>query len=83
MGDVKIKKLLNSVLLEVLEPIRSKRKQFESQIPEIYAILKEGSIRAREEAGDTLDKVRKAMRINYFDDEQLINEQQRKYSDKY
>lgn len=82
LGDVKIKKFLNSVLQEELEPIRARRKELEKQIPAIYSILKEGSIRAREEAADTLDKVRCAMKINYFDDIELINEQQDKYKNK-
>ena len=80
LGDVKIKKFLNAVLQEELEPIRSRRKELETQIPSIYSILKEGSIKAREEAADTLAKVKNAMRINYFVDMELIREQQIRYS---
>lgn len=79
LGDVKIKKFLNAVLQEELEPIRIKRKELERQIPAIYEILREGSIRAREEAANTLARVRKSMKIDYFDDVELINEQQNKY----
>lgn len=80
LGDVKIKKFLNAIMQEELEPIRIKRKELEKDIPSIYSILKEGSIKAREEASDTLDRVKKSMKINYFDDVQLINDQQIKYS---
>ena len=80
LGDVKIKKFLNAIIQEELEPIRMKRKELEKDIPTIYAILKEGSIKAREEASDTLERVKSAMRINYFNDVELIYEQQIKYS---
>ena len=66
LGDVKIKRFLNSVLQETLEPIRTRREELEKDIPHIYKILEEGSIRARETAAKTLDEVRAAMRINYF-----------------
>lgn len=82
LGDVKIKKFLNAVIQEELEPIRMRRKELEKQIPEIYSILKEGSAKAREEAADTLAKVKNAMKINYFEDAELIREQQLKFSDK-
>jgi tryptophanyl-tRNA synthetase len=80
LGDVKIKKFLNAILQEELEPIRIKRNELEKDIPAIYTILKEGSIKAREEAADTLAKVKNAMKINYFDDTELIYDQQIKYS---
>lgn len=80
LGDVKIKKFLNAVIQEELEPIRIRRKELETRIPDIYTILKEGSIKAREEAADTLSKVKNAMKINYFDDIDLIEEQQKKYT---
>ena len=72
LGDVKVKKFLNSVLQEELEPIRARRKEFEQDIPEIYRILKRGCEAAREVAASTLSDVRKAMRIDYFDDAELI-----------
>ena len=80
LGDVKIKKFLNAIIQEELEPIRIKRKELEKDIPTIYSILKEGSIKAREEASDTLERVKNAMKINYFDDVDLIYDQQIKYS---
>lgn len=79
LGDVKIKKFLNNVMQEILEPIRVKRKEFEKDIPEIYNILKQGSDAAREVAAKTLSEVKSAMRINYFDDLELIKAQSEKY----
>jgi len=79
LGDVKIKKFLNAVMQEELEPIRIRRKELEKQIPEIFEILKEGSRKAKEEAARTLSKVKAAMKINYFEDAELILEQQNKY----
>lgn len=79
LGDVKVKRFLNAIMQEELEPIRSKRKEFEKDIPAIYNMLKEGSKLAREAAADTLSDVRKAMKINYFDDSELISEQSKKF----
>ena len=79
LGDVKVKKFLNNILQEELEPIRAKRKEFEKDIPEIYRILKEVSDVAREMAAQTLSEVKSAMRINYFEDTDLINEQIKKF----
>lgn len=75
LGDVKVKRFLNAILQEELEPIRKRRKEFEKDIPAIYEILKKGCEVARATAADTLSDVRKAMKINYFDDEELIKEQ--------
>ena len=72
LGDGTVKKLLINVLEETLAPIRERRKQWEQNIPGVYEILKNGSAKAREEAADTLDKVRAAMKINYFYDAALI-----------
>lgn len=79
LGDVKVKKFLNAVMQEELAPIRARRKEFEKDIPEIYNILKKGSENAREKAAATLDEVKSAMKINYFDDEKLIQAQSEKY----
>ena len=75
LGDVKVKKFLNNVLQEELEPIRNRRKEFEQNIDGVYDILFKGSNAAREVAAETLKEVRAAMRINYFDDVELINQQ--------
>lgn len=74
LGDVKVKKFLNNVLQDVLEPIRERRHYWEQRIPEVYEILRAGSKEAEATAAATLHDVRKAMRINYFDDEALMNQ---------
>ena len=79
LGDMKVKKFLNNVLQDELEPIRNRRRELEKDIPAIYDILKEGSMRAREAAARTLDDVRRAMKINYFDDLDLIRSQAERY----
>ena len=80
LGDVKVKKFLNNVLQSELEPIRSRRRELEKDIPAVYEILKQGSLKAREAASRTLDDVKRAMKINYFEDIDLINEQAKKYA---
>ena len=79
LGDVKVKKFLNAVIQEELSPIRARRKEFEKDIPEIYNILKKGSEAAREKAAATLSEVKSAMKINYFEDMELIKAQSEKY----
>lgn len=79
LGDVKVKKFLNRVLEESLAPIRARRKEWEQDIPAVYEILKKGSETARETAARTLDDVKAAMKINYFEDQALIAEQAEKY----
>ncbi|MBF1081118.1 MAG: tryptophan--tRNA ligase, partial [Prevotellaceae bacterium] len=66
----------------MLDPIRARRHEYEQDIPEIFNILHRGSDAAREAAAQTMDEVRNAMRINYFDDERLIKEQSEKYREK-
>lgn len=82
LGDMKCKKFLIKVLDKRLEPIRQRRHEFEQDIPEVYNILKKGSEAAREVAAQTLHDVRDAMKINYFDDMELIRQQAEKYSNK-
>ena len=79
LGDVKVKKFLNKVIQAELEPIRARRKEYEKDIPAVYDILKAGSEKAREIAAQTLDEMKKAMKINYFDDLDLIKAQAEKY----
>ena len=76
---MKVKRLLENVLQETLEPIRNRRAGFEKDIPAVYEMLRQGSLKARETAADTLSKVKKAMKIDYFDDVDLIAEQARRY----
>ena len=75
LGDMKCKKFLNQVLNKFLEPMRQRRAEFEKDIPEIYNILKKGTEQAREVGAQTMDEVRKAMRIDYFNDAELIRQQ--------
>ena len=79
IGDMKCKKLLNSVINRMLDPIRERRHTFEQDIPEIFNLLKKGSEQARETAAQTMDEVRKAMQIDYFNDATLIQQQAEKY----
>ena len=80
LGDVKCKRFLESILNETLEPIRQRRLEFQKDIPAIYDMLKRGCNDAREVAAATLDDVRRAMKINYFDDAELIAEQVKRFS---
>lgn len=79
LGDVKVKKFLNNVMQSELAPIRENRARWEKDIPAVYEILKKGSEKAEAVAAKTLADVRKAMKINYFDDMALIQEQAEKY----
>lgn len=79
LGDMKCKKLLMAVLQEVLEPIRQRRAEYEKDIPAVYEILRKGCEVARAVACETMDEVRRAMKINYFDDRALIEEQARRF----
>ena len=79
LGDMKVKKFLNKVLQAELAPIRERRKQWENDIPAVYEILKKGSEVAEAAAAQTLKEVKAAMRINYFDNDDMIKEQMAKY----
>lgn len=81
LGDVKVKKFLNNIIQEELEPIRKRRKEYEKDIPEVYNILRKGTEAAREVAAQTLSEVKSAMKINYFDDVELIKAQSEKYKE--
>ena len=72
LGDVKVKKFLNNVLQAELGPIRERRKMWEQRIPDVYDILREGSKVAEAKAAETLKDVKASMKINYFDDDSLI-----------
>lgn len=79
LGDVKVKRFLINIMQEFLEPIRNRRKELEKDIPAIYEILRNGSEEARETAARTLAEVKSAMRIQYFDDTELIRAQSERY----
>ena len=81
LGDVKCKRFLEKILNETLDPIRARRKEFEKDIPAIYDMLRRGCEDARAVAADTLADVRRAMKINYFDDAELIAEQARRFAE--
>ena len=80
LGDMKVKKFLAAIMQEELSPIRERRKEFEKDIPAVYEMLRKGCEVARETASATLDEVRRAMKINYFDDADLIAEQIKRFS---
>lgn len=82
LGDMKVKKFLNNILQEELEPIRTRRAEFEKDIPAVYEMLKKGCDEARAVAAETLDEVRRAMKINYFVDAALIAEQAQRFAAK-
>ncbi len=67
LGDMKVKRFLNRVMQEELAPVRERRQQWEQRLPEVYDILKAGSLTAREKAAQTLADVRRAMKIDYFE----------------
>lgn len=81
LGDVKCKNFLNAVMEDVLAPIRARRKEYEKDIPAVYEMLRKGCEIARAQAAITLNDVRKAMKINYFDDAELIAEQAKRFSE--
>ena len=82
LGDMKCKKFLNNVINKMLEPMRQRRHQWEQDIPGIYEILKKGTEQARETAAQTMDEVRHAMRIDYFNDLDLIRQQCERFAQK-
>jgi tryptophanyl-tRNA synthetase len=79
LGDGTCKKFLFNIMEEFLAPIRERRKAYEQDIPKVYEILRKGCEVARAEAAKTLEEVRAAMKINYFEDAELIAEHTRKY----
>lgn len=81
LGDMKVKRFLNNILQEELKPIRARRKEYEKDIPAIYDMLKKGCEEAREVAAQTLADVRRAMKIDYFNDAALIQEQAKRFSE--
>ncbi|MDE7432280.1 MAG: tryptophan--tRNA ligase [Lachnospiraceae bacterium] len=80
LGDVKVKKFLNQVLQAELEPIRNRRLEYQKDISYVYEVLRKGSEKAEQVAAATLSDVKKAMKINYFEDKELIEEQIKKFS---
>ena len=81
LGDMKCKKFLNQVLNQFLEPMRERRREYQKDIPEIYNILRRGTEKARETAAQTMSEVRQAMKIDYFNDADLIRQQSERYAE--
>ena len=79
LGDMKVKRFLNAVLQAELEPIRNRRKEYQKDIPYVYEILRKGSEKAEKRAAETLQDVKAAMKINYFDDAELISSQTERF----
>ena len=79
LGDMKVKRFLNNVIQDELRPIRERRKEFAKDIPAVYRILEEGSIKAEKKAAETLAEMKRAMKINYFEDKELIAEQAERF----
>lgn len=82
LGDVIVKKFLVSVLNDTLEPFRQKRKEYEQNIPQVYKILEEGSLKAQEKAHQTVLRVRRALGVNYFENKKLIEKQSKAFKKK-
>ena len=79
LGDVKVKKFLIKVLEDELEPIRKRRAEYEKDLEKVFKILEEGTAKAREAGREKVEEVKKAMGINYFEDEKLVKSLQEKY----
>ncbi|HJB07595.1 MAG TPA: tryptophan--tRNA ligase [Candidatus Enterocloster faecavium] len=79
LGDVKVKRFLNNVIQDELRPIRERRQEFAKDIPAVYRILEEGSKKAEAKAAKTLAEMKRAMKINYFEDKELIEEQAKRF----
>lgn len=82
LGDMKCKKFLNTVINNMLEPMRQRRHELEQDISAIFDILRKGSEQAREVAAQTMSEVRHAMRIDYFDDIALQQQLSEKFRNK-
>ncbi len=80
LGDVKVKRFLNNVIQDELRPIRERRQEFAKDIPAVYRILEEGSRKAEAKAAQTLTEMKRAMKINYFEDKELIEEQAKRFA---
>ena len=81
LGDMKVKRFLNNVLQAELEPIRTRRKELQKDIPAVYEILRKGSEKAEKVAAQTLKEVKAAMKIDYFADEDLIRMQAERFAE--
>ena len=81
LGDMKVKRFLNSIIQAELEPIRTRRQEYQKRIPEVYEILQEGSKKAEQKAMETLEEVKNAMKINYFDNDEFLKSQLERFGE--
>lgn len=79
LGDMKVKKFLNSIIQAELTPIRERRHEYEQNIDYVYQVMKDGCEEARAIAAQTLKEVKAAMKLNYFDTDEFLNELHDKY----
>lgn len=82
LGDMVIKKFLNNILQDFLRPIREKREALSQNIEYVYQVLKDGTLDARKQASKTLNRVKKAMKIDYFENDEFLKEIIAKYQEK-
>lgn len=82
LGDMKVKRFLNDVMQEILQPIREKREYFADHIEEVYEILRQGTEKANQKANETLEKIKHAMGVDYFSNDNFKNEQIKKFKNK-
>jgi tryptophanyl-tRNA synthetase len=68
LGDSVVKRVLDERLQTLLAPIRARRLEFERDRAEVLAILRRGTMRAREVAAATLSEVKAALGLTYFHD---------------
>lgn len=83
LGDVPVKQFLAKVLNDTLEPMRQRRKAYENDIASVYKILEEGSAKARAKAEETVQRVERALGVNYFENRKFIEKQQKAYNKKH
>lgn len=82
LGDVTVKRFLAAVLNDVLDPIRARRKEYEKDIPAVYKILEAGTEKARAKASEVVLRVRRALKVNYFEDKKFIEKQSKAFKKK-
>ena len=82
LGDMVIKKFLNNILQELLKPIRERREELSQNIEYVYRVLEKGTNDARKHAKETLRRVKQAMKIDYFENDEFLKEIIDKYQEK-
>lgn len=72
LGDVKCKKFLLAILEELIGKFRENRHSWEQKLPEVYDILDNGTKVAIKKSDATFERVKKAMKMDYFVDKNTI-----------